>query len=243
VKKSSLSFNRIIDISQAVSSRTACFPGDVPFSKRVTLSYQESGVINLTAFTMSPHVGSHADAPVHIKGDLSDQSLGAAAMKLSAFLGTVLVIDLTRLANQVEDSENKAQDWREEIGGEHLGEIKAKIASLLKQFDLQMPERVLFKTLTKVAPEQFEASYAYIGTETAKYLAQEKTKLVGLDTPSVDHINAKVLATHHILEEAGMVWLENLDLSEVEEGVYQLIALPLKMEELEASPLRAVLLA
>ncbi|MBX9939964.1 MAG: cyclase family protein [Candidatus Obscuribacterales bacterium] len=243
MKKSSLSFNRIIDISQPVSSRTACFPGDVPFSKQVTLSYQESGVINLTAFTMSPHVGSHADAPVHIKGDLSDQSLGAAAMQLSPFLGTVLVIDLTKRESSLEACEKPNQDWREEIGGDRIEEIKTRIEKLLKNNDLSGPERVLFKTLTKVAPEKFEDSYAYIGTETAKYLAQEKTKLVGLDTPSVDHINAKVLATHHILEQAGMVWLENLDLSQVDEGIYQLIALPLKMEELEASPLRAVLLA
>lgn len=39
-----------------------------------------------------------------------------------------------------------------------------------------------------------------------------------------------------------MVWLENLDLTAVEEGVYELVALPLKLTELEASPVRAVLL-
>ena len=55
---------RIIDISQPISSRAACFPGDTPFSRQVTVSYQDS-VVNLTAITMSPHVGTHADAPVH----------------------------------------------------------------------------------------------------------------------------------------------------------------------------------
>jgi Predicted metal-dependent hydrolase len=65
---------------------------------------------------------------------------------------------------------------------------------------------------------------------------------VGLDTPSVDHVKAKNLSAHNILDKGGLVWLENLDLTRVTEGLYQLIALPLKFMELEASPVRAVLL-
>ena len=66
--------------------------------------------------------------------------------------------------------------------------------------------------------------------------------LVGLDTPSVDHIRSKELATHNVLDRHGLVWLENLDLRAVEEGEYFLVALPLKFMDLEASPVRAVLL-
>lgn len=214
-----ISYQSIIDISQPVSTSTACFPGDTPFSKQVTLTYEQSGVINLTAFTMSPHVGSHADAPVHIKGTLPGDDTTAGAMTLDAFIGAVLVVDCATT--------------REPI-----------TKSMVEPYLSKHPQikRVLLRTLDKVDATAFEADYAYIATDLASYLGQCGVKLVGLDTPSVDHIKAKALDTHKILDSYGMVWLENLDLSNVQAGIYQLIALPLKFMELEASPVRAVLL-
>ena len=70
---------------------------------------------------------------------------------------------------------------------------------------------------------------------------------MGLDTPSVDAVDSKTLETHHQLLAQGMAWLENLDLTHVplSQGLsseFFLVALPLKLMELEASPVRAVLL-
>lgn len=215
-----LSYSRIIDISQPVTSRTACFPGDTPFSRSVTLNYEDSKVINLTALTMSPHVGSHADAPVHIKGSFNDKETArAGTLDLKPFLGEVYVIDIS--------------DTREAIDKQ----VQHRLLSLAGKF-----ERVLFKTLKHIDYETFAESYSYLSTDCATTLGENGFRLVGLDTPSVDHIHAKELSTHNVLDHFGLVWLENLDLTEVEEGAYQLIALPLKFMELEASPLRAVLL-
>ncbi len=75
-----------------------------------------------------------------------------------------------------------------------------------------------------------------------RHLSALGVGLVGIDTPSVDHVRSKGLSAHHALLDAGMSWLENLDLTQVEAGEYFLIALPLKLTELEASPVRAVLL-
>jgi arylformamidase len=44
-----------------------------------------------------------------------------------------------------------------------------------------------------------------------------------------------------VARRAGLRILENLLLSQVEEGDYELIALPLRLENLDASPVRAVL--
>lgn len=219
MSQSIISYQSIIDISQPVTATTACFPGDTPFSKQVTVSFDQSKVINLTAFTMSPHVGSHADAPVHIKGSLPGDDTTAGAMHLDAFIGPALVIDCATTREPLTKS----------LVEPHLSkhpEIK----------------RVLLRTLDKVDAEAFESDYAYIATDLASYLGECGIKLVGLDTPSVDHIRAKELTTHKILDSYGLVWLENLDLSQVQAGIYQLIALPLKFMELEASPVRAVLL-
>jgi arylformamidase len=73
-------------------------------------------------------------------------------------------------------------------------------------------------------------------------MAMRGVRMIGIDTPSVDHIESKNLETHHQLLERDMLWLENLDLTQVSEGEYFLVALPLKFMELEASPVRAILL-
>lgn len=218
----SISYTKLIDISQPVTSSSACFPGDTPFSRSVTLSYGQSGIINLTALTMSPHVGTHADAPVHIQGSLDNPEDGSVAdMPLDSFIGPVYVMNLAVKHDAITLSEGMTA---------RLKEIRAQA------------DKVLFRTLDKINYNQFETQYSYIGSDMAEQLGALSFKLVGLDTPSVDHIDSKDLETHHILEKHKLVWLENLDLTCAEEGYYQLLALPLKFLELEASPLRAVLL-
>jgi arylformamidase len=215
-------YSKIIDISQPVGAKTACFPGDTPFSRNVTLTVEQSGCVNLTSLTMSPHVGTHADSPVHIKGDMDDLEGGMAAdLPLEAFIGPVRVIDLAPLS--------------EGISAKHFLDKVAMIDEL--------PSRILFKTCHQIRYQIWEEKYAYLTVELVDALHEKRVKLTGLDTPSVDHVDSKTLETHHKLDEYNLVWLENLDLTAVEEGNYFLVALPLKFTELEASPVRAVLLA
>jgi arylformamidase len=67
-------------------------------------------------------------------------------------------------------------------------------------------------------------------------------KLFGTDAPSVDAMDSKTLDIHHALWRRGTVILEGLDLSAVPDGDYQLIALPLKLAGMDASPVRAILI-
>jgi glycosyltransferase involved in cell wall biosynthesis len=68
-------------------------------------------------------------------------------------------------------------------------------------------------------------------------------RLIGLDVPSVDRTDSKTLPLHHALGEAKITILENLDLREVQPGIYELIALPLRLVGADGSPVRAVLVA
>ena len=70
---------------------------------------------------------------------------------------------------------------------------------------------------------------------------QAGIRLVGIDTPSMDHADSKELAGHHTLFEGGVAILENLDLSGVPPGDYELIALPLRIVNGDSSPVRAIL--
>ena len=90
--------------------------------------------------------------------------------------------------------------------------------------------------------EPFRKDYASFTPELIDRLADLGVALVGIDTPSVDQVNSQDLPVHHKLRERGLYWLENLDLTHVHEGTYCLVAQPLKFVELEASPVRAVLL-
>jgi arylformamidase len=213
---------RIIDISQPVSEQSACFPGDTPFSREVTVSYADSQVINLTAFTMSPHVGTHADAPVHIHGDMEEDTDAAVGyMSLSPFIGPSYVMNIAPYTDAIQPEQ---------------------VAPYLEALP-EVPRRILFRTTDTIRYDMFETQYAWFSVALADYLAGKGVVLMGIDTPSVDHVDSKTLETHHTMLGHGMVWLENLDLTQVTKGEYFLIAAPLKLMELEASPVRAVLLA
>lgn len=184
--------------------------------------------MNLSAFTMSPHIGTHADAPIHIQGNMADpgrhgETVGQ--MPLSPFIGPAMVLDVS--------------PWDDAITWRQAETLLAELP--------EFPKRILFKTQQMIQHQVFEDRYAWFSPELIRNLAERGVVLVGIDTPSVDNVDSKSLETHHALLESGMCWLENLDLTIVashpsNNNPYFLVALPLKLMELEASPVRAVLL-
>lgn len=213
-------YKRVIDISRPVDSRSACFPGDVPFSRTVTLTYEQTRIVNLTALSMSPHVGTHADAPSHIKGDLDSGKDLIGSLPLEPYVGQCRVFDVAPFN----------------------GELTPDLLDKQWNSTGALPARVLFRTQEIVDHTQFETNGSYFSPDLIHELARRGVKLMGIDTASVDTTQSKTLDAHHALDDARMYWLENLDLSSVKAGDYFLVALPLKFTELEASPLRAVLL-
>jgi arylformamidase len=102
-------------------------------------------------------------------------------------------------------------------------------------------ERLLIATGTFPDPEVFNEDFAALSVELVERLHREGVRLVGVDTPSVDLFDSKDLPVHRKFLEFDMAILEGLVLKDVPEGVYGLIALPLKLVGFDASPVRAVL--
>lgn len=102
--------------------------------------------------------------------------------------------------------------------------------------------RVLFRTGSYPDPERFNTDFNSLSPELVAHLHAQGCVLVGLDTPSVDPFGSKALESHQALARTGMRNLEGLALDRVEPGLYTLIALPLKLQGADASPVRAILM-
>jgi arylformamidase len=106
--------------------------------------------------------------------------------------------------------------------------------------DLAITSRILVRT-HQSTDTGFRKDFVSLSVEAAQWLADQGAQLIGLDTPSMDPFDSKTMDAHHALLGAGVAILENLVLTDVEPGVYELIALPLRWPGLDASPVRAVL--
>ena len=101
--------------------------------------------------------------------------------------------------------------------------------------------RVLVATGTFPDPNHFNEDFAALSPELIDHLHGQGVQLVGIDTPSVDLFESKELPAHRRVLRQKMAILEGLVLAEVPPGMYELIALPLKLVGFDASPVRAVL--
>jgi arylformamidase len=104
----------------------------------------------------------------------------------------------------------------------------------------QDARRILFRTGTS-HPDHWNSDFAYFTPEAARLLVERNVLLVGIDTPSIDKSDSKTLESHKLFAAANVALLENLMLDEVLPGNYELIALPLKLAGMDASPIRAIL--
>jgi len=205
------SSKQVWDISPLVSPDAAIFPGDEPYSLRWTARLSPDCPVNLSAITLSPHVGAHADAPLHYAAD----GAAIAEVALDAYLGPCRVIHAIGCGPLIRI--------------EHLQHAAA-----------DLPARVLVRCCLRAA-SPWDADFSAYAPETVAWLAKQGVQLIGIDTPSVDPANSKALASHQQLRLLQLRVLENLVLDDVDEGDYELIALPLKLAGACASPVRAVL--
>jgi arylformamidase len=111
----------------------------------------------------------------------------------------------------------------------------------LAPFDFSHRPRVLLRTDAWLDPERFPERIPVLGTAVPAWLASRGVILVGVDVPSVDALDSKDLPIHHGLGRHGIAILENLRLAEIPAGLYELIALPVKLAGADGAPVRAIL--
>jgi arylformamidase len=210
---------KIFDISRPLFNGLAPWPGDTAFHFELKWKMAEGATVNVGAVQMGMHNGSHADAPFHFE----EGAKTIDRMPLEIYLGDAVVIDLTK---QFEADRPR----------------RIAIADLESSIDaLANAPRLLLKTNVWTDSKIFPEWIPVIAPDVAEWLGKQKVKLLGLDLPSVDSIDAKILVNHHALAAAGIAIVESLDLSEIEPGTYHLSALPLRITDGDAAPVRAIL--
>ena len=203
---------KLWDISPPVDSASPVFAGDTPYRQQWAATLSADCPVNVSAITLSPHVGAHADAPLHY----DPQGAAVGALDLTPFLGHCRVIH--------------ALDAGPLVLTRHLEHALAHV-----------PERLLVRTYRQFPLAQFDRQLTALHPDTVQHLADLGVKLIGIDSASIDPADSKTLPSHQVIRQRGLRVLENLLLDDVPEGDYELIALPLKLMTADASPVRAVL--
>ncbi|MFL6542027.1 MAG: cyclase family protein [Chthoniobacterales bacterium] len=210
---------QIFDVSRTLTKRIAPWPGDVPFDFKLNGKIADGSSVNVGMISLSVHNGTHADARFHFE----DDGWTIEEAQLENYAGPSVVADLS--ANYRDDAmpHMRASDL------EPMSEEIARTGRLLLKTNVWPDSNVFPKAIPTIAPD------------VPAWLKARGVKLLGFDVPSVDEITSKDLPNHHALGAAGIAIVESLDLSRVFAGVYQLIALPLKIAGADGSPVRAIL--
>lgn len=203
----------LYDITRKITPTLSVWPGDT-FYHLDQLTRKATGAsVNLTTLHLSAHTGTHADAYWHYAED----GAYAGDMPLDAYMGLAQVISVSRTD-----------------GGLTLDDLAGR--------DMRRAPRLLIHSAVSDLPdEQWPREFPYLTVALIDFLADQGVLLIGLDSPSVDAFDSKDLPCHHQLRARSMVNLETLALRGVPDGVYELIALPLRLDGACASPVRAIL--
>jgi arylformamidase len=210
---------KIWDISRALTTDLAPWPGDTPFGLEFIRKISDGEVVNLGSISMSVHNGTHADAMFHF----DDAGATMERAPLDVYFGPAAVVDLSRKFS----GENRKQIEIEDLRSEEAA--------------IRAATRLLIKTGIWLDSTIFPSWIPVIAPNVAEWLGRNGVKLLGLDVPSVDSIDAKVLVNHHALGRAGIWIIESLELGGVSPGVYDFAAFPLKISGSDGAPVRAVL--
>lgn len=101
--------------------------------------------------------------------------------------------------------------------------------------------RLLIATGTYPDPTEFRADFAALAPDLVDWIAGEGVRLVGIDTPSIDPADSRELPAHRAVRRHDLNILEGVVLDAVPPGLYELIALPLRLTAFDGSPVRAIL--
>ncbi len=148
---------KLWDISPPVDGQSPVFPGDTPYTQEWAVKLTENCPVNVSAINLSPHVGAHADAPLHY----DPQGAAVGALDLLPFLGRCRVIHVLDAGPLI------------------------TIAQLQRALR-DLPERVLVRTYRQFPSQHFDTQLTGFDPACVQHLADLGVRLIGTDSVSID---------------------------------------------------------
>lgn len=204
--------SRVYDITQPLRPGIPVWPGDTDYAEERVWAIGPSCPVNVSRLTLSTHTGTHADAPLHYDA----QGCPIGSVDIDLYLGPALVLHLPP------------------------GLMRVEVAHLAGRVPAGT-HRLLLRTYERFPHEGWDSAFTALAADAIDWLAGQGVRLIGVDAPSLDPETSKTMDAHMAVRRHGMAILEGLVLDAVPEGVFELIALPLRLAHADASPVRAVL--
>ena len=213
---------KIYDLSPPIDAAIPVWPGDTPFATRLTWRLADGDSVNLSAIESTPHLGSHADAPFHTEAD----GAGIGEMPLAPYLGPCRVVAVPRQRGRLAAASRRAAP----PGGRRRRAV-----------DPADPPRLLLKTAS-IADRSASRSASPPCRRRSPTTSPPPARCSSASTrrrstPSTRPTCRPTTAS----PPAASPTSKGLVLDAVPPGLYELIALPLRLAGLDASPVRAVL--
>ncbi len=206
----------LIDVSYPYTDFMAVYPNNPKFSIQRVQDLEKGDSVNVSLITIGSHTGTHIDAPSHFisGGKTIDQ------IPLEDMSGTAKVLDLQ--------------------GNEEITE------KLLSRYDIDSGDIIILKTDNSKTfhGDVILKDYVTLNYEAAEYLASKEARMVCIDYMTIERPRAKRIAgksIHNILLSKEIPIVEMLDLTHVEEGIYQLYCFPVNIAGADGAPARVVL--
>ena len=209
-------FRNVYDISVLLGVESIDYPGDTPYSRELVESIKGGGAYDLSKLVMSAHSGTHIDFPSHfIPNGKSAHKYGVQELILPA-----LVLSI-KSKESIQTSE-------------------------LEKADIKPGDAILFKTNNSVSGqckrEKFSERFVYMTSEAADFCVEKKVGLVGIDYITIEKYSDDTFPAHRKILGNNILILEGINLKDVPAGKYTLFCFPLKIQNGEASPVRAILI-
>jgi len=206
--------NPWIDITIPIHPSMATWPDNPPVEINPSQCLQHGDVCNVSKLTIGTHTGTHVDAIKHfIKG-----GNGIEKAPIENFIGPARVVEVAS------DKEIRLADFDQNV--------------------ISPGQRILFKTknsLNQIHDRDFQKDFVHLSVEVAQWLGEMKVACVGVDYLSVGGFEGNVVDVHHALLGQGVYAVEGLVLTDIDEGWYDLICLPLAIKDGDAGLTRAVI--
>ena len=207
----------IKDVTFTTELGMTVWPGDDPVQLFRQQKIEDGANANVSFIGMSVHTGTHIDAPFHFL----KAGYGVEQIPLELLIGTAQVIQVPEDAKVID-----SKTLEKVVIKPGINKVLFKTAASLQRVQLT---------------QEFKTDFVGVAADAAQVLVDKGINVIGIDYLSIaPYKNSR--PTHEILLNANTLIIEGLNLADVDEGLYTMYCLPLKLKGSDGAPARVILI-